>query len=150
VALRSARQIGALRSIAIGLLLVLPLAFASPAGADQPIPTPGKAKSTAEMELGLQEVFGHRFTAASSREVECGKRLSRTIVKCAISFRFKDTSWTGNGRIWRGYCNGTGGTTKNTHHVCWFDNWRLRRYDERCHTVQGHSVQYCTELVVRH
>lgn len=129
---------------------MLALTVAGVATARPPrIPTPSKAKATAEMELALSQEFGRRFTK-SEHQVGCDKRISRTILRCAVDFRFHDVVWSGHGRIWRAVCNGSNGITKNGHHVCWFANWRLQRFDERCHVEQHHSVAYCTEPVTHH
>ncbi len=139
---RASLQVGALALAAL-LLLTTASAVAGPK-----LPTPSRAKSTEEMELGLSEVFGHAFQA-SEHSIDCNKRISRTIVRCDIFFHFHQRTWSGRGRIWRDACNGTGGTTHNTHHVCWFDNWRLHRFDEAC-AAKGHSASYCTKLIVLH
>jgi hypothetical protein len=138
------------RLIAIGAVMLLALSAAAAATAGPPhIPTPSKGKSTREMEMALGQEFGKLFRK-SSHQVECNQRISRTIVKCAVDFRYHDVVWSGHGRIWRGICNGSDGITKNRHHVCWFVNWRLQRFDERCHLEQHHSVAYCTEPVIHH
>jgi hypothetical protein len=133
-------------AIALTALLLLPASAAIAGGSK--LPTPSRAKSVEEMELGLSEVFGHSFEA-SEHSIDCNKRISRTIVRCDVYFHFRQLTWSGRGRIWRDACNGSGGITKNRHHVCWFDNWRLRRFDEAC-SKRGHSVSYCTKLIVRH
>jgi hypothetical protein len=138
------------RLIAIGSVVLLALSSATAATAEAPhVPTPGKAKSQLEMEMALTQEFGKQFTKSSHR-VECNQRISRTILKCAVDFRYHDIVWSGHGRIWRGICNGNSGISKNGHHVCWFVNWRLKRFDEGCHTEQHHSVAYCTEPVIHH
>jgi hypothetical protein len=147
--MRGVHHIRALSAIAIASA-ALTLCFAGPTAAKAPhIPTPSKGAAKAQMGLGLAEEFGHRFTA-SAHSIECGKRISRTILRCDVYFHFHDRVWNGRGRIWRGICNGTGGTTKNGNHVCWFANWRLKRFDESCYYKQHHSLTYCTKLVVRH
>lgn len=138
------------RLIAVGSVLLLALTITTAATAGAPhIPTPSKAKSTLEMELALAQEFGKSFTE-SAHQVACNRRISRTILKCAVDFRYHDVVWSGHGRIWRGACNGSNGITKNGHHVCWFANWRLQRFDEGCRAEGHHSVAYCTEPVIHH
>ncbi|HEY2055637.1 MAG TPA: hypothetical protein VGH14_17020 [Solirubrobacterales bacterium] len=147
---RVTRHTRGLRLIAIGAVMLPVLSAAAVAMAGAPhIPTPSQAKSTLEMEGALAQEFGRTFIK-SSHQVDCNQRISRTIVKCAVDFRYHAIVWSGHGRIWRGICNGSNGITKNGHHVCWFANWRLHRFDERCHTEQHHSVAYCTEPVIHH
>jgi hypothetical protein len=143
------REIRASLQIAAIALVALLLVPASAAVAGPKLPSPSRAKSIEEMELGLSEVFGHTFQA-SEHSIDCNKRIGRTIVRCDVYFHFHQRTWSGHGRIWRDACNGTGGTTENTHHVCWFDNWRLKRFDEACYSSGQHSVGYCTKLIVRH
>lgn len=139
-----------LRLIAIGSACVLALAaaFATTAGAVH-IPTPSKAKSTQEMEGALSQEFGRQFTK-STHTVDCNHYISRTIIKCAVDFRYHGVTWSGHGRIWRGVCNGSDGISKNGHHVCWFVNWRLKRLDRRCLAEPHHSVADCSEPVIHH
>lgn len=147
---RATHQTGRLRLIAIGSACVLALAaaFATTAAAVH-IPTPSKAKSTQEMEGALSQEFGRRFTR-STHTVDCNRYISRTIIKCAVDFRYHGVIWSGHGRIWRGVCNGSDGISKNGHHVCWFVNWRLQRLDRRCLAEPHHSVADCSEPVIHH
>jgi hypothetical protein len=141
---------GARRLIAIGSVIALALFAAAVATAGGPhVPTPSRAKSTQEMEGALTQEFGKQFSK-SSHTVECNQRISRTILKCSIYFRYHGIVWSGHGRNWRAVCNGSDGITKNPHHTCWYVNWRLERFDERCHAEQHHSVAYCTEPVIHH
>jgi len=136
----------AIASVALTLCFA---AAAATAAATPHIPTPSMSAAKGEMGLALAEEFGHRFTS-SAHSIECGKRISRTILRCDVYFHFHNRVWNGRGRIWRGICNGSNGITKNRHHVCWFANWRLKRFDERCYYEQHHSIEYCTKLVVHH
>jgi hypothetical protein len=137
-------------TLIVGALVLAALVVPVAATAHGPrVPTPSRPKSEAEMKRALGQEFGKRFTH-STKTVECNRRISRTIVKCAVEFTYHDITWSGNGRIWRAICNGSNGITKNPHHTCWYANWRLERYDEPCHTVEGHSVEYCTEPVIHH
>jgi hypothetical protein len=136
--------------IAIGAAVLVALLVPVLALAHGPrIPSPPKAKSTVEMKSALAGEFGKQFTHSTGKNVNCNQRISRTIVKCAIEFHYHQVTWSGHGRIWRGICNGNNGISDNHHHTCWFVNWRLKRFDERCR-AEGHSVAYCTEPAILH